>query len=734
MSSRFIKATVAGAACIATVAALSAFGATAANADPAAFQTVGTAAAADYVAVGSDTIQSLYDGFANGYTNGSSTAVPAVKDASGNKELSSWLATGTNEIVPSNGNVPTGALAIGRPASSGDGRAALSAAWNPASDALALNNANTTGSQSFAVTPGSIDIARSSGWPSKNVVVGTGGAGTQNDNLTSIPLARDAVAVAVDNDSSLTNFTTGELAALYGAGAPSTAAAAGNYNVTAGSWTAGDVLHVDVTGTPGYEEIYTGSTVASPTPPVSGFTQVRVLLPFNTGSGTRKFFLGALEAGYNSQAPWVVTTESGSQIVENTGTFLNQTDDIAPFSAAQWIAQQNGIAPNTISANTAIAEVNGQVPVTGTAPHLAQGSLFGDTTTEAPTTVGTFYRDVFSVIPSSAAEGSSAYDTALTKLVAVTLPADTATINDFGFEPISFADNQAFWIHSSWENTGTAPAQPTTTAVSATAVSGDNVTLSAAVAAPVGFPAPNTGTVTFYVDNKAVGTAQTPNVSGDASVTTTVTGGSHQYYAVYSGDGAATPAPLTTSTSSTSTLTVAASLSAGTPKISNAKPTVGLKLTASDSGATSGSTLAYTWKSGTKTLGSGSSYTVPAAELGKTITVTVDAYKAGEISAEATSAATKAVAKGAIKVGTVKITGTAKVGQTLASHVSGWTAGVKYSYQWLANGKAVSKGTGSTLKLTTAVKGKKISVKVSAKLTGYNNSAAKTSASTAVVK
>jgi hypothetical protein len=66
---------------------------------------------------------------------------------------------------------------------------------------------------------------------------------------------------------------------------------------------------------------------------------------------------------------------------------------------------------------------------------------------------------------------------------------------------------------------------------------------------------------------------------------------------------------------------------------------------------------------------------------------------------------------GAVPVdGTVMIMGTPKVGKTLKA-MPGTSDGATITYQWLANGKAISKATKPSLKLTDALKGKKVSVK-----------------------
>lgn len=68
--------------------------------------------------------------------------------------------------------------------------------------------------------------------------------------------------------------------------------------------------------------------------------------------------------------------------------------------------------------------------------------------------------------------------------------------------------------------------------------------------------------------------------------------------------------------------------------------------------------------------------------------------------------------------GKVQVSGTPKVGKTLKA-VPAKAAGAKVAYQWLANGKAIKKATKASLKLTKALKGKKVAVKVTYTKAGY---------------
>lgn len=85
-----------------------------------------------------------------------------------------------------------------------------------------------------------------------------------------------------------------------------------------------------------------------------------------------------------------------------------------------------------------------------------------------------------------------------------------------------------------------------------------------------------------------------------------------------------------------------------------------------------------------------------------------------------------------LKAATPTISGTAKVGKKLTAKAGTWTRYATLSYQWYANGKAIAKATKSSFTLTSAQKGKKITVKVTGKKTGYA-STSRTSKPTAKV-
>ncbi|MFV0432558.1 MAG: hypothetical protein ACK5LO_01040 [Leucobacter sp.] len=149
-------------------------------------------------------------------------------------------------------------------------------------------------------------------------------------------------------------------------------------------------------------------------------------------------------------------------------------------------------------------------------------------------------------------------------------------------------------------------------------------------------------------------------------------------------------------------------------------------------------TLKYQWKlNGVAISGATrTTYTPTAADLGKKLTVTVsgklaDAEGLNVYSGAMTSAAAT-VDRGTLKTAKPKISGTTKVGKTLKLSRGSWTSGTSFTYRWYRSGKAISGATQTSYKLKSADAGKKITVKVTGKKSGYTT-ASRTSSSTAKI-
>lgn len=174
-------------------------------------------------------------------------------------------------------------------------------------------------------------------------------------------------------------------------------------------------------------------------------------------------------------------------------------------------------------------------------------------------------------------------------------------------------------------------------------------------------------------------------------------------------------------------------VAATTPKITGTAA-VGSTVSATAGTWTTGATLGYQWYANGVAIAKATTakYTIPAAQLGKKLTVKVTGTKGGHTTTSRTSTPTAAVKAGTLSAPTPSVSGTVAYGATLTAKPGSWTAGTTLTYQWYASGKAISKATAVTLKLGTAHKGKTISVKVTGKKSGYTT-VAKTSKSTGKV-
>ncbi|RNL79988.1 hypothetical protein EFL95_13790 [Nocardioides marmorisolisilvae] len=362
-----------------------------------------------YAAAGSDTIQDVW----NGLTNDFGAVVPSVASWNAFPNPPAADTTVSNAYI----QTKTGGNWFIRPSGSGEGVKALSAVWD--NTGHPSHQYPFSGTTAAVLNHEDVDFARSSGGPT----AGTG--------LKYLPFARDAVAVAYNTETGLgvgLNLTTAQITELYSG--------------------------VDATGDPVVqfsEQPATASTVVT----VNGAV-VHPKIPQN-GSGTRKFFLGAINVTTAQLAPYIPVpnnTVAAGGLPENDGTQIPNDGDLIPFSAAQWISQQNGKAFDTTS-GLALSSINGSAPTSGSAPSMVAGALFGHKTLGGdydvvPTgTVGTFNRDTFNIVPSTFLLGSAtAKQSALVNILGGTLGGAGAksVIRAFGFGSLSYLGNSANFL------------------------------------------------------------------------------------------------------------------------------------------------------------------------------------------------------------------------------------------------------------------------------------------------
>ncbi len=175
----------------------------------------------------------------------------------------------------------------------------------------------------------------------------------------------------------------------------------------------------------------------------------------------------------------------------------------------------------------------------------------------------------------------------------------------------------------------------------------------------------------------------------------------------------------TASETSVAKKVAAGTLVSKTPTISGTVK-VGSKLTAKAGTWTTGTKLSYQWYVGGKAASGGtkSTYTLKAADRGKTVKVKVTGTKSGYTSVSVKSAS-KTVAAGTLVSKTPKISGTAAAGKKLTAVRGTWTTGTSFSYQWYVGGKAVKGATKSTYTVKSADRGKSVVLKVTGKKSGY---------------
>ena len=325
-----------------------------------------------YVLVGSDTL----DASANALANGTSASGASVRITAGGNAVGSFDAFGSTTIQTK----PAGPY-WARPAGSGEGLKALSRS-------IGVTTATPTNTTTYSFKPvgaaaaisrdiaGQVDIARSSGTPTENT----------SGPLLWVPYGRDAVSYA------------------YKAGEGATVPA----NI--GSLTKAELTAI-------YNNTYTQPTGAT----------IRAKLP-QTGSGTRNFWVAQLGIG---QTPAGVPDASTTTLQENNAAAISTVPAgeiwIIPFSAANWIAQSNNVAPNTIPGTSVQLGAIG-----GTAAYTTDGT----TLSANPAFYGTaFGRETYVIVEFARVDSSNAsYDPALASLVN---PSNAKSFANFGSSPAS---------------------------------------------------------------------------------------------------------------------------------------------------------------------------------------------------------------------------------------------------------------------------------------------------------
>jgi len=142
-----------------------------------------------------------------------------------------------------------------------------------------------------------------------------------------------------------------------------------------------------------------------------------------------------------------------------------------------------------------------------------------------------------------------------------------------------------------------------------------------------------------------------------------------------------------------------------------------------------GVVASYTWKvNTTTTIGTGSSIVLPGSSYKKSLTCTVSVHDGNGPSSSATSLPVTVSLGAALKATKPPtLSGTHRVGRLETVHPGTWSQkNARFTYQWLLNGRVIRGATHTTLRLTRAERGKRISCRVTAHLAGFANGVATT--------
>ncbi|QWT24834.1 hypothetical protein KPL76_05590 [Subtercola sp. PAMC28395] len=225
-------------------------------------------------------------------------------------------------------------------------------------------------------------------------------------------------------------------------------------------------------------------------------------------------------------------------------------------------------------------------------------------------------------------------------------------------------------------------------------------------------------------------------IPGATAASYTLTGADLGTTITVSATGTATGFITATTTSLPTAAIAQGTLTTATPTITGTL-VAGKTLTANAGSWMPGAVaLAYQWKrAGVAIAGAtASSYVLTAADVTKTISVSVTGSEAGFASATTTSASTTAVLATLIATPVPTIAGAPAVGKTLAATPGTWSpAPVTLTYQWKRSGVAIAGATAATYTLTPADAAKVITVSVTGSKAGYGTVTTTSAATSAIL-
>jgi hypothetical protein len=458
--------------------------------------------------------------------------------------------------------------------------------------------------------------------------------------------------------------------------------------------------------------------------------------------------------GVVSGAPAGVDAPSAARVFGGNSNFaiVTSTPDVQVSSGGHVVHNGDGIAPGS------------QIDVVG--DHLtrnadwqltADGVLVDDGNTSEAGTVSTSYTVPEDAVPGEFTLSFTTTDVTLDRELSVLIDAPTPTISGTVRVGELLTANRGVWLPGvsfvySWLRDGKTISGATASTYTLTSsdrghaiqarvkgtLEGSTATVTSAKTTKVGYGILITDTPTFtwlitvgssvtaspgtwtpgatltyqwYVNGSALSKATSatlvmPGSAYGKDISVRVTG-SKSGYTTVTRQSASTPLREGTVTPATVTFSAA--------------PQVGLAVKATAAGYTPGATLTYQWSDdkGAIVGATKSTYTPRADQRNMVLYVRVFVSKAGHAGFFSTALAGNVL--GTFSASTPKISGTAKVGNTLTAVAGTWTPTAALSYEWVRvkGSSKITVGTDSTYTVTIADKGSSIVVRVSGSSENY---------------
>ena len=374
--------------------------------------------------VGSDTTQDV--------TNGLSAAIGRTGDGTTNLKLTSYDATGSYAIVTKLGADP-----IYRANGSGAGLAAVRSAIGNLGNTALTTFTGHTGTWKTAQMVDQIQFARSSS-------AGASASATATGVVTYVPFATDVVGYAVSADSVMPALTVGTSSDVADGSGVTPSSLWAIYTCAARKIVVDGGVGTKLVNN---DYVAVGSETLVAIHPYVPQSSSGTASFWQGGSSSSKF--GATLPSCASRTGFAGEIADGLSVQEHDGTVLEGDEGaITPFSIPQWVAQGNasailaatGVAVTDRRNGAVLGSLNGLNPTTGSAGTYALNPAMISNADASPNTGDNkpsyLSRTMYNIVPSAKLDTPGSAELAMFGPAGLVCSA-TSTITQFGFGTLS---------------------------------------------------------------------------------------------------------------------------------------------------------------------------------------------------------------------------------------------------------------------------------------------------------